>query len=168
MGRKSVYPVPFCEDEAFFYAALGVAPSRPRNKLERNARAEFTGRYKPGRPCNLVSRTQGALAVTQDLVDIQGCSIRAAAAEASKMFDLKSADNVRRQLRMDKRRVTVALKSKGAINNIWGGLNAPKIAPSFLGVIDMSSGEISQATSDPDDLDWLKQQASILKNSQKN
>lgn len=167
MGRKSVYPVPVCEDEAFFYAALGAAPSRPRNKLERNARAEFTGRYKPGRPRNLASPTQGALAVTQDLVDIQGHSKRSAAFEATKMFGLKSSDNIRKQLRLDKRRAMV-VKSKEAINNIWGGLIPPKLAPSFLGVIDMATGEIAQATIDPDGLAWLMQQSLFLKNSQKN
>lgn len=167
MGRKSVYPVPVSEDEAFFYAALGAAPSRPRNKLERNARAEFTGRYKPGRPRNLESPTQGALAVTKDLVCIQGRSIRSAAFEATNMFGLKSSDNIRKQLRLDKRRVMV-VKSKQAINNIWGGLTSPKLAPSFLGVIDVDTGEVSLATSDPEGLAWVMQQSLLLKNSQKN
>ncbi|PUE43649.1 hypothetical protein [Limnohabitans sp. Hippo3] len=83
------------------------------------------------------------------------------------MFGLKSSDNIRKQLRLDKRR-TMVVKSKEAINNIWGGLIPPKLAPSFLGVIDMATGEIAQATIDPDGLAWLMQQSLFLKNSQKN
>jgi hypothetical protein len=163
MGRKLKFPIPMCEDEAFFYAVLNTAPLRPRNTLERNARGEVTGRSKPGRPPYPTSRSQGAMDVAQNLVDVQGFSRRSAAEEAAKMFGLKSPDNIRRQLRLNKRRSKVTLKSVGLTNNFWGGLGTAKVVPSFLGVIDMSTGEVSQATNDPEGLAWLKQQASHIK-----
>jgi hypothetical protein len=141
---------------------------RPRNQLERDARAEFTGRRKQGRSPDITSRSQGAKTVAFDLVEVEGLSKRAAAAKAANLFGLKSADNIRRQLRRDKSRAMVKLKCVGLNKNFWGGLVTVKEVPAFLGVIDLETGEITQGTNDPEGLTWLKEQVSRLKITPKN
>ena len=125
MGRNTQYPLPKSIDEALFYRFFDVAPLRPRNNFERDAKAKFTGRRNPGRLVNVLSRTQVALDYARYLVNTDKVSMKSAAKIAAVASGLNCHDNIRHLLR-------VALQGPQVILNKSGKVAAIPLSGNFI------------------------------------